>query len=100
MQSAKPWLAGSKRWRHYALLPEISKTSPLKKMLDFKWKAVPDVLKLDHHSFVIEPLSLRALLPALSLVECVFDRHEQGGEKAAAVTFILFSFFGYIMIFE
>jgi hypothetical protein len=68
-------------------------------MLDFKWKAVPDVLKLDLHSFVIEPLSLRALVRALRLVDCVFDRHEQGGEKAA-VTVILFSFFGYIMISE
>ena len=34
--------------------------SPMKKVLDFKWKEVPNVLKLDHHSFVIEPLSLRA----------------------------------------
>jgi uncharacterized DUF497 family protein len=57
----------------------------LKKILDFKWKAVPDVLKLGHHSFVIEPLSLRALLPFLRLVDCFFDRHEQGGEKAADV---------------
>jgi hypothetical protein len=82
------------------LLPVLHKSSTLKKMLDFKWNAVPDVLKLDHHSFVIEPLSIRASLPALRLVECVFDRHEQGGEKAAAVTFILFSFFGHIMIFK
>jgi hypothetical protein len=80
------------------LLPEVSKTSALKKILDFEWKAVPDVLKLGHHSFVIEPFSLRDLLPFLRLVDCVFDRHEQGGEKAAAFIFILFSLLGYIMI--
>jgi GNAT superfamily N-acetyltransferase len=38
--------------------------------------------KLDHDSFVIEPLSFRSLLPALRLVDRVFDRREQGGEKA------------------
>ncbi len=38
--------------------------------------------KLDHDSFVIEPLSFRTLLPALRLVDRVFERREQGQERA------------------
>jgi GNAT superfamily N-acetyltransferase len=38
--------------------------------------------KLDHDSFVIEPLSFKTLLPALRLVDRVFERHGQGKERA------------------
>ncbi len=38
--------------------------------------------KLDHESFVIEPLSFKTLLPALRLVDRVFERREQGRERA------------------